>query len=382
MSGSGTLVGERSQRVTVLPTLTVCGSGAAGRAIAADCALKGCEVTVYDLPAFGASIVGLAERGGVEITPDSETTSGKTGFAPLAVATTDASVAVAGADVIMITAPAMYHDVFMDALLPHLGAGQIVLFNTGYWGCLRQATRLSDSLPDVTLAESNIMPYICQLQGDAVQIGRYKRSFTLATFPGERIDAVYDAVRHLYDQYEPVPSVLDSNIAAAGNPPIHVTLAIPVAGYYFDRYGGGKFYQDATIPGARLVTAHDAERERLSRALGCDTFESQFDFDKRAYGYSGRDIAEALRASPHADWFATAAYLEQVISEDIVYAYVPMVRLGAALGVELPVTRGMVDVMGAMLERDYWSKGLQLSDLGLAGLGAAGIRRYVITGRA
>ena len=59
---------------------------------------------------------------------------------------------------------------------------------------------------------------------------------------------------------------------------------------------------------------------------------------------------------------------------------VPMVRLAEALGVELPVTRGMVDVMGAMLEREYWVEGLGLGDLGLAGLDAAGIRRHVTTG--
>ncbi len=365
-----------------MPTLTVCGSGAAGRAIAADCVFKGCAVTLFDLPAFAGRVAPLAESGGIEVTPDSETTSGKTGFARLVAVTTDAAVAVSGADVIMITAPAMYHDVFMDVLGPHLTDGQTVLFNTGYWGSLRQTVRLAGSLPDVTLAESNIMPYICQLQGDAVQVGRFKRSFSLAVFPGERIDAVYETARLLYEQYVPVPTVLDSNIAAAGNPPIHATLAIPVAGFYFDRYGGGKFYQDATLPGARLVTAHDAEREDLARSLGCDTFESQFDFDKRSYGYAGRDIAEALRASPHADWFATAAYLEQVISEDIVYAYVPMVRLAAQIGVELPVTRGMVDVMGAMLERDYWAEGLSLAHLGLEGLDVASIQRYVTTGRA
>jgi hypothetical protein len=71
-----------------------------------------------------------------------------------------------------------------------------------------------------------------------------------------------------------------------------------------------------------------------------------------------------------------------VISEDILYAYVPMVRLGAALGVEAPVTRGMVDVMGAMLGRDYWAEGLDLRALGLDGLDATGIRRCAITGRA
>lgn len=362
-------------------TLTVCGGGAAGRAIAADCALKGHEVRLFDLPAFADRLAPLAAAGGVQVTADSETTAGRTGFAPLAAVTTDPGAAAAGSDVLMITAPAMYHDVVVDALLPHLEPGQVVLFSTGYWGCLRQATRLGSTLPaGLTLAESNIMPYICQLEGDAVQIGRYKRGFVLSAFPGERTAAVYEVLRRLYAQYEAVPTVLDSNVAAAGNPPIHTTLAIPVAGYYFDRYGGGKFYQDATLPGARLVTAHDAERERLSLALGCGTFESQWDFDQRSYGYTGTDIAQALRASPHADWFATKAYLEQVITEDIVYAYVPMVRLGAALGIELPVTRGMVDVMGAMLERDYWAEGLSLAAIGLDGLDLAGIRRYVTTG--
>jgi opine dehydrogenase len=370
-----------SSETSQLPTLTVCGAGAAGRAIAADCAFKGCEVTLFDLPPFGEAVARIAARGGIEVTPDSETTSGKTGFVSLARATTDAAL-TAGSDVIMVTAPAMYHDVFVDALLPHLSAGQTILFNTGYWGSLRQRARLGGALPDVTLAESNIMPYICQLRGDAVQVGRFKRGFELAAFPGNRIESLIETARLLYRQYRPVPSVLDSNIAAAGNPPIHATLAIPVAGFYFDRYMGGKFYQDATVPGARLVTAHDTERERLSRALGCDTFESQFDFDKRAYGYDGRDIAEALRASPHSDWFATAAYLEQVISEDIVYAYVPMVRLAAQIGVELPVTRGMVDVMGVMLGRDYWAQGLRLDQLGLDGMDVADIRRFVTTGEA
>ena len=60
---------------------------------------------------------------------------------------------------------------------------------------------------------------------------------------------MYDVVRRIYAQYDPAATVLDTNIAAAGNPPIHVTLTIPIAGFYFDRYMGGKFYQDATMPG-------------------------------------------------------------------------------------------------------------------------------------
>ena len=66
----------------------------------------------------------------------------------------------------------------------------------------------------------------------------------------------------MYEQYDPADTVLDTNIAAAGNPPIHATLTIPIAGYYFDRYMGGKFYQDTTVPGVELVEAFDVEREQ------------------------------------------------------------------------------------------------------------------------
>ena len=364
------------------PRVTVCGAGAAGLAIAADNALKDLDVTLYELPLFDDKLVSPRARGGIEVTPESETTAGTTGFAPLAAVTSDAVEAVAGADVVMITVPAMYHDTFMDAVAPHLVAGQIVLFNTGYWASLRQTVRLAGKLPDVTFAESNIMPYICQPKGDAIHIGRYKRHFSVAAFPGERSAAVYEVVHRIYEQYDPAGTVIDTNIAAAGNPPIHVTLTIPVAGYYFDRYMGGKFYQDATVPGARLVDAFDAERERLATHLGSELFEGEFDFDKRSYLYGGRDISEALRSSPHADWFATADYLEQVCSEDIIYSFVPMVRLGAALGIDLPVTRAMVDIMGVMLRRDYWAEGVDLAALGLDGLDLGGITRFVMTGRA
>jgi opine dehydrogenase len=364
-----------------LPSVTVCGAGAAGSAIAADLALKGCRVTLFELPSFAARLSVPLARGGIQVVAGSETTSGMTGVGPLRAITTEASEAVAESDVVIVTVPAMYHDAFVDTLAPVLREGQILLFSTGYWGALRQARRLGEALEHVTLAESNIMPYICQMQDDAVHIGRYKRAFCVAAFPGEKSERVYGVVKQLYAQYEPADTVLDTNIAAAGNPPIHVTLTIPIAGFYFDREMGGRFYQDATLPGARLVEAFDHERQRLAACLGSGGFESQFDFDRRSYGYEGADIAAALRTSPHAGWYASAAYLEQVCSEDIIYSFVPMVRLGAALGIELPLTRAMVEVMGVMLGRDYWAEGLQLQALGLDDLDLAGIRRFVTTGR-
>lgn len=363
------------------PKLTVCGSGNAGTAIAADCSLAGLEVSLFELPQLEGQIEPIRQRGGIEVTPDSESSSGKTGFAPLKTVTTDAAEAVTDADVIMITVPAMYHTAFWDAVAPHLESGQIVLFNTGYFGALRHAER-RDRLPvAVTLAESNIMPYLCAKEGYKTHIIRYKRSFRVAAFPGNESDRVFETVRKIYPQYERVDHLLDTNIASGGNPAFHPTLILPVAGFYFDRYMGGKMYSDATVMAGRLIKAYDEERKRLSDFLGSAFYETTEAFESKTYEYEGKDIIEMLRKSNHIDWYAPAAYIQQVVEEDLIYAYVPMVLLAEQLGLALPATRSMVEILGVMLGEDYWAKGVDLKQLGIEGLDKETLLHYLMNGR-
>jgi hypothetical protein len=63
-----------------------------------------------------------------------------------------------------------------------------------------------------------------------------------------------------------------------------------------------------------------------------------------------------LRRSEHVDWFTSDAYLNQVCEEDILYAYIPMVLLAEQLGVQMPVTRSMVEVFAAILGESYWER--------------------------
>jgi opine dehydrogenase len=224
------------------------------------------------------------------------------------------------------------------------------------------------------------MPYLCAKNEHNTHIIRYKRSFRIASFPGKDIQTVYDVAKRIYPQYERVDHVLDTNIASSGNPAFHPTLIIPVAGFYFDRYMGGKMYSDSTAMAGRLIRAYDDERKKLSGFLGSPYFQTTEEFESRTYEYEGKDIIEMLRKSNHIDWYAPAAYIKQVVEEDLLYAYIPMVLLGEQLGLKLPATKAMVEILSVMLGEDYWSKGIHPEQLGIDGMKKDDLLRYLMEG--
>lgn len=360
------------------PIFTVCGSGRAGAAIAADIALMGFDVNLFELDRFSESIQPIVEKGGIELT--GKTQSGRTGFANLSKITTDPEDAVENADLIMITAPAFGHEAFFEELSPHLSEGQCIMINTGYWGSLRFANLPGKQkiLHEITLAEANIMPYLSDKEGHKVHIYNVKQDIKLATFPGRENSKVFDILKLVYPQHRKVPNVLWTNLSA-GNPSVHATFLLPIAGLPFDRFRGCKLYGETTVCGERLVTAFDRERTRIAQAFGCSV-DTTFAWFQKTYGYVGRNLNEALRKSAHADRYIPAERLQGVVTEDISYFYVPTSRIAHSLGIHTPIMNGLISIMGAMLETDYWEMGVTLEELGFAGLSVEEIVKYVNTG--
>jgi opine dehydrogenase len=361
------------------PVFTVCGAGRAGAALAADMALMGFDVNLFELDDFRANITPIMEKGGVELS--GKTQSGKIGFAKLHIITTDPEKAFKDADLIMITSPAFGHEAFFKAIFPYLRMEQIVMINTGYWASLRLASFLKEkgAFEKITLAEASIMPYLSEKDGNKVHIFNVKQDIKLATFPGNRASKIFDIIKLVYPQHKRVPNVLWTNFAP-GNNGAHAPLLLPIAGIPFDRYRGCKLYGEATLCGAKLVEAFDKERIKIAKTLGCDV-ETTFEWFQKAYGYKGSDIAEALRKSPHADRYIPAERLKGVAMEDLAYFYVPSSRIADSLGVATPLIKGIIEVMGVMLDANYWEKGITLEQLGFAGLTAEQIVKYANTGQ-
>jgi len=365
--------------------VAVCSAGRGGTAIAADLTFLSCRVNLFELPRFQQALEPIRQRRGIELTGDTQ--SRKTGFAKLNMVTTDPKEAIRGVDLIMLPVPAFGHKAFFEAIAPHLEPGQSILVNTCYWACLRFAPMLKKMgiFDDITLAEAMILPYACNVIGPAqTYIHRTKQQFiALSAFPATKTDRILKLVQTVYPQHQKVPNVLWTNLGNL-NTPIHATFTIPIAGMLFDRFtdgrqGGAKFYGEATTPGARLVAAYDRERLAIGKALSIE-LQTEEEMMFRLYGYKGKDLAEAMRKSEHADMFTDVLFHHGLLEEDLRYFYVSLAQLGEQLGIPTPVTDSILTVMSTMVGMDYREGATTLKDLGLAGLNADQIVRFVTEG--
>ncbi|MFC1931095.1 NAD/NADP octopine/nopaline dehydrogenase family protein [Chloroflexota bacterium] len=367
-----------------LPKVLVCGGGNAGMPLAADLTFMGCQVNLLQLEQFKSSLEPIIAQGGIELTGNTQ--SGKTGLAKLNLVTTNPREAVKGVDLIMVAVPAFGHKPFFDAISPYLEEGQSILVNTSYWACLRFAPKLKDMgiFDKITLAEGNTFQYAAANTGPAsTHVHRVKEKVIMSAFPAVNTDRMLKILHILHPQYEKVPNVLWTSLENI-NTSIHVIPALPMAGLIFDRYsdggrGGVRLFGEATAPAGRLIEAYDSERLAVAKELGVN-IASAAETVSKTYSYTkGRDLAETLRKSAHADIFMAIQHIKSVIEEDLRYFYVSLSQLGDLLGVPTPVTKSIVTVMGAMLGINYWEGATSLEDMGLAGLNKDQILKYVTT---
>lgn len=351
-----------------LPSLTVCGCGGAGTAISADLSLLGCKVNLYELPAFEQTLDPIRKHGGIELTGN--TCSGKTGFAKLNRITSDPQEATEDTELIMITVPAFAHESFFEALSPYLVEGQTILVNTGYWASLRVRGLLKRKglLQKVTVAEEHIMPYLSRLVEPAhAHIYNFKRDLRVSAWPSTRNEAVLKLVKKVYPQFSLSKNVIENNFYP-GNPSVHAQITIPKAAFFFERAREFRFYGEVSLCASKLTDAFDKERIAVASALGCDVPHA-FDYFRRAYEYTGDNLYEIFGGGTceHAKRWGNDAGNRRVLREDLCYFFVPMEQLAQFLGIEVPVTKAMIELLQIFTDFDYRGNGIALKDLGMDG---------------
>jgi opine dehydrogenase len=328
-STGGKTVTDRS-----LETIAIIGAGIGGVYLVAELGIAGFKLRLHDVD--DSKLSEIRARGGVDVEGEGG------GFAAVECATSDLGSAVDSADVIIIVTGGNTQAVVARSLAPLLRDGQAILLiqgNTGGSLIVRRALDEAGCRTKVDVAEMDNYPYSCwRLSPTRIRpIINKKRWLQIATFPGNRVSAVFPRLSPLFPKAVAAPNVLYTGFTNA-NAMLHVANCVGNAG----RIESGtsyKFYAEGVTPAvARLYEAINAERVAVAAALGASV-PTLADWLERVYGVHEATLVETCQRltynsdGPYQATGTPKSLDHKFITEDVPTGLIPMSALGAAAGV-------------------------------------------------
>lgn len=354
--------GRDMQEVAVL------GGGAGARAVAADLAMQGCSVRLWDLPRFVGGLEPLRRN-------PTLTVSGMTqGQAELALVTDDPAEACRGAELICVVTQSLAHAEIGRALADVISPEQLVLVNPGSTGGgLEIARAIADAgAACAAIAETATLTHTARVVGpDGIMIRMRVGYVMAAALPAGRTGELVSRLRRLFPGLQPARNVLETMLSN-GNPVIHPAVMLLNAGTVERSGGQWEFYEHGFTPSvASVVEAVDRERLALGEALGLELI-SEPEMSLRQ-GYSSTDdYLSAYRDGPGFQGLGGPATMDhRYLTEDVACALVTMLEIGGVCGVAMPVSRAVMQLASVVSGRDYAGESRRgLARLGLSGLNA------------
>ncbi len=353
-------------------SIAVLGAGNGGCAAAADLTLRSFEVRLYSRSQ--TTLQPIVERRGIELVE-----AGSERFATPRLVTSKIGEAVAGADLIMITAPSVAHAFFGTALAPHLTDDQLILLNPGHTGGARHLVtvlRENGARGIIRSCETETLTYICRMTGPAkVEVYQRTKRLPCAAFPGRFAAEILPQIEKIYPEIAPVENVMQTGLSNI-NAIMHPAGMIGNAGWIEKSGGDFCFYSEGITPAvAALIGAVDRERLQIVRRLGLPpvSFVEIF-FRAGLTSEAARSSGSVYRAihesRPNRSIKSPAKLSHRYLDEDVAYGLVPIAAIGKLLQLECPVINALITLASEINRIDYRSEGLSLKKMGLEGLTA------------
>ena len=345
--------------------VTVLGGGNTAFSMAANLALAGHEVLIWEHPDFAHTLDPI--RRSLTIQLDG---TAHTGAAKLAGVTTDPAEALAWSETLVCSVPSYAHQPFMEQLLPHLKPGHILALLPGNLGALAMADALRQAgIGGVIVAESDTAPYVCRKSApDRAVIWGTVSGLGIGVEPASQTEEAMPALRALFPGAVAYASAVESGLSAL-NPVVHPPGVLMNAGRIERSRGEFWFYDEGVTPSVvNVIEALDKERLALGTALGLNLTPVAEAFHQAGFGpkgdmwavINGSKMLTALRAPGQID--------TRWLTEDIPFGLMTWSLLGDRLGVETPVMDALVTLASATLDRDFRIEARTLDRLGLAQL--------------
>lgn len=358
-------------------TLAIIGMGSGGFFCASHLGVTGCKIRIADLDESRLS--DIREHGGIDVEGDNG------GFAAVELATTDVALAIDGAGIIIVVTGGQRQESVAKALAPALADGQLILLiqgNTGGSLLFRKTLDDSGCTATVDIAEMDNFPFSAPRLGPvSVRPKVTKQWLQIASFPGDRIGAVFPRFVPLFPTAIPADNIIHTGFTNA-NAMLHVANCIANA-TKIEAGPSYRFYAEGVTPMvANLYEAINDERVRVAAAYGAGV-PGLAEWLERVYGVREATLVETFKTLTYGEpgpYFMTGtptSFEHNYISEDVPVGLIPMAELGRAAGVPTPVIQSLIEVAQAMIGTPFVDHARTLERMGLADMDAAQIRNYV-----
>ncbi len=398
--------------------IAVLGGGAVGKTCAADMKLAGREVRLFDMMPFAETTLANLDKTGILLDGVQRNLFcfERSGRAYFDMVTSDIGQAVKGAGLIVVAAPALAHEPFFRALVPHLEDGQVIHIFTDNYATLilRRLMREMGCTKKVIIGGWSSAPYGTRLEtvGKFVfpHVGIKYRAITLrgASLPMSDIDDFMASAYHLpcidaVTQGEgPVAgnTVLDigfSNI----NPVIHVPatiLGVSTMENWGVIFGGHSktnysMYSHGLCPSICEVQYQFYNEElALAEAIGVDAPKYAYEsfFSRRSVltqEYMGLDkdgkdnVVFPLDQPSDEGNTGPNSIHHRYLTEDVPVGCKIYHDLGVQYGVPTPIIDSMIIMAGAMHKKNFFkTSNYNLAYLGIDNMSKEELLAYLNDG--
>ena len=347
--------------------IAVLGSGNGGCAVAAECALQGHDVKIFDFEKFSTNIQAIDKAKGIHC-------SGIiSGFGPISYAGHDMEKAVSDAEIIYVVCPSYAIVAFAQAYKKVMKKGQEVIICPGTNGgalIFKKEIGLDFSSLDILVSETSTLPYACRIgePGKIHIFHKLNKGVFFATLPASQTDAAFQAYKEIYPGSELSKNVLQT-LLQNGNNVIHPAVSLLNVAR-IESPNDFLFYEEGVTPAVgRLMEAVDNERMAIAKAYDLEILSEPETGYLQDYmleknyntGYSKAPGFAGINAQTQID--------NRYFTEDVGYGLVLLEDMAKVVGVKTPIMTSIIKIVSVLLETDYHKNAFRTLDkFGLEGL--------------
>lgn len=353
----------------------VIGAGNGGLAMAGYLSAIGYKVNLYNRTL--EKILPLIKKPKIRLSGEFK------GEGNLNIVTDNMEEAINGANIIMVTVPAMGHFYVAKRMAPYLKNGQTIILNPGRTGGALEvynAIRESGCCKDIIVAEAQTFIYACRATSEtSAHIFKSKKEVTLATIPATKTEQVIEMLSDAYPQFKAAKDVIETSINNYGAI-FHPAPTLLNSGH-IERGASFEYYTEGITPSiGNFLEKMDKERMEIGNLLNIDTLSAK-DWLEYTYDAKGDTLYEAVQNNlAYKGLQAPKGLNIRYIYEDVPYSLIPMSSIAKEFDIKTPAIDSIIMIAELITGVDFFSEGRTLDRLGLKDLSVKEIHEFAKKG--